>query len=272
MKRRGTARQRAFTLVEVMVAVAIFGLVITAVYAAWTQVIRSTQAGTRAAADSQRERVALRTIEEALAGAILFTESAGLYSFAANTAGPFSELSFVSHLPATFWGGRFFGGQSTRRVSLAVELAPDGAANQLVLRQTLLLATAGDAAVHSTVLAGNVDQFYVEFWSAAVSQWITEWDSTNQIPKLMRVQLALGRSDGAPVPEEALKVRVVSLAADVVSKAMHAPDPPVMSRVPTKGGPGSKGGPGNPPGPGGKGGPGQEGGGKEGAFGFGAPK
>ncbi len=257
-----TTRTRAFTLVEVMVAVGIFAMVITAVYAAWTQVLRSTQAGAVAAADAQRERVTLRTIEEALAGAVLFTENAALYGFVANTPGPFSELSFVARPPETFWGHRFFAGQATRRMSFSVEPTPDGAANQLVLRQSPLLATASDAAVHSTVLAGNVDQFYVEFWSAAVSQWITEWDSTNQIPKLMRVQLALGRSDGVPVPAEALKVRVVSLVADTVTKEMHAPEPPVMARTPTKGGPGSKGGPGTPGGEGGK----------KGTFGFGPSK
>ncbi|MSS99962.1 MAG: type II secretion system protein [Pedosphaera sp.] len=268
MNTRRTTRQRAFTLVEVMVAVGIFAMVITAVYAAWTQVLRSTQTGTRAAADAQRERVTLRTIEEALAGAVIFTENAALYGFVANTPGQFSELSFVARPPETFWGHRFFAGQSTRRMIFSVEPSTNGAANQLVLRQSPLLATAGDAAVHSTVLAGNVDQFYVEFWSASVSQWITEWDSTNQIPKLMRVQLALGRSDGVPVPVEALKVRVVSLVADTVTKEMHAPEPPVMSRTPTKGGPGSKGG--------GKDGPSQDGGGKggfgKGAFGIGPPK
>ncbi len=260
MNTHPTARQRAFTLVEVMVAVGIFAMVITAVYAAWTQVIRSTMTGTRAAADAQRERVTLRTIEDALGGAVLFSENAVLYSFVADTPGAFSELSFVSRLPETFWGSRFFTGQSTRRVSFAVEPSTDGAVNQLVLRQSSLLATAGDSEVHSTVLVSNVDQFYVEFWSAAVSQWITEWDSTNQIPKLMRVQLALGRTDGVPVPAEALKVRVVSLAADTVTKEMHAPEPPVMTRTPTKGGPGSKGGPG---GTGSKGG-GPDGGGKSG--------
>ncbi len=257
-------RQRAFTLVEVMVAVGIFALVITAVYAAWTQVLRSTEAGKRAAADAQRERTTLRTIEEALSGAVLFTENAVLYSFAADTPGAFSELSFVARLPETFWGNRFFAGQSTRRVSFAVEPSTDGAANQLVLRQSSLLATAGDAGVHSTVLVGNVDQFYIEFWSAAVSQWITEWDSTNQIPKLMRVQLAMGRTDGAPVPAEGLKVRVVSLAADTVTKEMHAPNPPVMSRTPSKSGSGSKGGE-NSDG-------GSKSGFGKGVFGIGAPK
>ena len=62
-KRRGVM---AFTLLEVLIALAIFLLLIVGIYASWSQILRATRVGLEAAADNQRKRVAMRALEQSL--------------------------------------------------------------------------------------------------------------------------------------------------------------------------------------------------------------
>ena len=74
-------RRRAFTLIEIMVAIAIFTMVVGAIYAAWMLLIRSTQISKDVAAQAQRQRIALRTIEDSLMAVQSFQASPQYYSF-----------------------------------------------------------------------------------------------------------------------------------------------------------------------------------------------
>ena len=95
------SRRRAFTLIEIMVAVMVFGMVIAAIYATWALVMRATQVGQDAAAQAQRQRVVLRTVEDALMGIQSFQASQNLYWFAVQNEGE-AFLSFASRLPIAY--------------------------------------------------------------------------------------------------------------------------------------------------------------------------
>ena len=56
----------AFTLVEIMVAIAVFMMVLAAVYSSWMALMRSTTVAESVAAQAQRQRITLRTIEDSL--------------------------------------------------------------------------------------------------------------------------------------------------------------------------------------------------------------
>ena len=64
-------KQAAFTLVEAIVSVAVFSIVLAMVYGVFFSLARSTVAGAEATVEIQRQRIALKTIEDSL--------SAGLY-------------------------------------------------------------------------------------------------------------------------------------------------------------------------------------------------
>jgi len=63
---RRRASNRAFTLVEILVAIGIFSMVLAAIYSTWTAILRASKVGLEAAAAVQRARIAGRTIEETL--------------------------------------------------------------------------------------------------------------------------------------------------------------------------------------------------------------
>ena len=62
----------AFTLLEVMVAMAIFSFVMVAIYSSWTAILRGTKSGLDAAARVQRARIAIKAVEDTLLTAQFF--------------------------------------------------------------------------------------------------------------------------------------------------------------------------------------------------------
>src|SRR5688500_7234587 len=115
------ARNGAFTMVEVLLAFAIFSMVIIAIYSSWSAIMRGTRTGLTAAAEVQRTRVAIRSLEESLGAAVMYADNPRFYAFRAETSGPFAYVSFVSRLPESFPGSGLFDGETMRRVTFAVD-------------------------------------------------------------------------------------------------------------------------------------------------------
>lgn len=183
------ARARlAFTLLEVMLAVAIFSLVMAAIYASWSAILRSTQAGLAAAAEVQRTRVTLRALDDSLGAAVMYADNWRHYWILADTSGEFAGISFVARLPQSFPGSGLYPGQPVRRVSFMVE---DGT---LKLAQSPLLEATEEVTKPYVInLAPNIGLFTMEFLDMRRREWVTEWISTNQLP--YQVKVSIGFAD-----------------------------------------------------------------------------
>ncbi len=173
-----------------MVAIAIFALLVAAVYSTWVVILKASQVGQEAAAQAQRERIAVRTIEDSLTCIQSFQASIQYYAFNV-TNGDSPALSFVARVPDVFpRNGRF--DSNLRRLNFSVEPAADGE-KDLVLRQNEILKNVDDAEQATPlVLAKNVKDFVIECWDTNALEWVGEWDYTNSIPTLVRVTLTLG--------------------------------------------------------------------------------
>ena len=197
--------RKSFTLVEIMVAVAVFSIIIAAIYSTWILVLRSAKVGQEAAAQVQRQRIAVRTIEDSLSCIQSFQASMQYYSFIVqNGDQPF--LSFTARLPDIFPRNGRFEGFNLRRLTFTVEPGADNEKN-LVLRQNpILMDMDSDEQAMPLVLARNVKDFVVECWDTNAMDWAQEWDDTNSIPTLVRVTLTLGGnfSAGNGAPELAI--------------------------------------------------------------------
>lgn len=237
MNRFARSRSAAFTIIEIMIAMTIFAMVMTAIYACWSAILRGSHSGLAAAKEAQRSRMATRILEESLVSCQLFEQNIKDYSFEADTSDQFAVLSFVAHLPPSFpRTGRFYG-QNVRRLIFNVEDGGD-MGNVLVLRQhPILMEIDVDEEENPLVLARNVTLFELEFWDTTTSDWTLEWLNTNQIPKLVRFTLGFtGEGKAASAPEE-LVTRVVSLPTIAV---------PVDSQVPVVANQNRRGNPNNP--------------------------
>jgi prepilin-type N-terminal cleavage/methylation domain-containing protein len=202
-----------FTLLEVMLALAILGMVMSVVYSTWTAVLRARQAAHKAAMHAQRSRVAIRAIESALNGVQFFQQNQPYYSFIADTSGTYAFLSVASRLPDSFPGSGLFGEQSLRRVTFSVEQGTNNAP-QLVMRQyPLLMATNNVHQDYPIVLAPELTDFLLEFWDNRRGEWIGEWLYTNQLPTVVRFMLGVGKRSDDPSKPQAVQVQTVAISA-----------------------------------------------------------
>ncbi len=210
----------AFTLLELLLAIAVFSMVITAIYASYTAILRSARAGNQAAVEAQRARLASRSIETALASAVMFQANQYLYQFQVDTSGDHGALSLVARLPRSFPGSGYFGDQVVRRVAFVVEAGEDGTNELRLVQFPILSGEVQDEDLHRIVLARDVSLFLLEFSDGRSGEWMDEWRDTNRFPRLVRFALGFGkRNDGTDVPKE-LAVRSVLLPPGGV-QALH---------------------------------------------------
>ena len=183
-------RVRAFTLLEIIIALSIFLLMVIGIYSSWSQIHRSTRVGLERAAENQRKRVAIRALEQSLGSVKYFLANETNYTFFAELDGRSSYLSFVSHLPNNFPRSSIFPYQPMRRVRFSVEDGTNGL-GRLVLRQQPFLYEANiDEDENPLILANDLDSFYVEFLpDGEDAEWQDYWDMTNDIPVMARVSL-----------------------------------------------------------------------------------
>jgi prepilin-type N-terminal cleavage/methylation domain-containing protein len=185
------SRSRAFTLLEVMLAIAIFSMVMVAIYSSWMFILRATKVGQEATAQVQRRRMAVWTIEDALTCVQSYEASRRYYTFVVQN-GNDPLLSFTSRLPDDFPRNGEFGDFNVRRVIFTVEPGPDSE-KDLVLRQNpILMDMSPDEQDHPLVLARNVKSFVCECWDPNTTDWSKKWADTNQIPTMVRFTLVLG--------------------------------------------------------------------------------
>jgi len=217
---------RAFTLVEILVAMGILSLVLTAIFSSWTAILRASKTGLEAAAEVQRARMAGRTIEETLGSAMMFGANVTDYAFMAEN-GDKASLSFVARLSPSFPRSGKFEGMDVRRVTFSVQQGRDGS-QQLVLRQCpILMEPDVDEKEHPLVLASHVKEFKTEFWDPRMHDWMDEWKLTNTLPTMVKVSLELGQKTYTSRKGEQL-TRIVSLPAIAVPPFWQVPRLPNM--------------------------------------------
>ena len=235
---------RAFTLVEILIAIGIFSIVLAAIFSTWTAILRASKVGRDSADAVQRARIAGRTIEETLGSVQSFALNQMDYAFVSEN-GSEALLSFVSRLSPSFPRSGKFAGLDVRRVTFSLEPGRDGG-RQLVLRQTpLLMEIDKDEKNYPLVLAKNVKEFKTEFWDMRTQEWKDEWKQTNQIPVLVKVTLKL--ADNAFSTQVRQQVtRIVSLPSVTVQPGWQMPNAQPGQGGLNPGAPGAPGAPGSP--------------------------
>jgi len=208
-------KQRAFTLIEVLISMALFGMVMASVYACWSSVIKGTRVGLQAATDAQRGRIALHTVEQALVTAQFFNDNYQYYAFNAEPGDPFCAVQMTSRLPDSFLGSGYFGKEVMRRVTFTIERG-DFNQNNLVMTQVPLLDASEAQDPYKIVLARDVTRFSLEYWCPGDKDFTSEFLYTNKVPKLVRVTLGIGHDSNNSSRPGQFMVRLVNIPSEVV--------------------------------------------------------
>jgi prepilin-type N-terminal cleavage/methylation domain-containing protein len=207
---------RAFTLVEIMMAITVFSMVMASVYACWMCVVRGTKSGLAAAASAQRARVALHSVEQAFITAQMYADNSQYYSFVVDSKDErFSTVEFVSRLPDTFLGGGYFGNQVVRRIAFYPKRDEENVVN-LVMAQVPLLDANERKDPYEIVLARDVTRFSLEYWRPGDKEFSPEFVETNKMPKLVRITIGIGHKPNSYDSPNQLMIRVVNIPSESV--------------------------------------------------------
>jgi hypothetical protein len=205
---------RAFTLVEVVLAITLFSLIMISVVACWKAIINGKITAEQAAAAAQRARIGMKTVEDALSSAEISAVNIQFYSFLNDTSGKFASLSLAARLPAAFPGSGLFGDNVMRRVTFDVEADANNQQNNLVMYQSPLLEALDQANTpYPITLARDVSVFMLEFWSPEDNDWVVSFDPTNKFPLAVRVTLGVGHSAQHPDAPYDVIVRTINMPA-----------------------------------------------------------
>jgi hypothetical protein len=94
--------------------------------------------------------------------------------------------------------------------------------NELVMTQAPMLMDTEKVPPYSLVLANDVSKFDLEFWDLQKKDWIDEWIYTNQLPKMVKVTLGLGKVRSSSRPFD-LVTRVVAIPGAAVTPDIQRP-------------------------------------------------
>lgn len=220
----GNGSSRGFTILELMLAIGIFMMILTAIYMTWIAILRGTKAGLQAAAEVQRSRVALRALEDAFSSAEFFHANVNRYLFFADTSGDMAAVSIAARLPAAFPGVGQYGDQVVRRVSFYTEPGKDGTENLMMTQAPILAVTNAANPAYCITLARDVTAFKLAFFDPLKGEWLDEWKYTNRLPRMVQIALGIGRMSGSS-----------KKAHDVVYSMVALPSVAVMGDI--QGGP-----------------------------------
>jgi hypothetical protein len=192
------------------------------------------QVAQEVAAQAQRQRITLRTIEDSLMAVQSFQASPQYYSFV--VAGDERRVGPELHRAGA---GGFSAQRQVRQPDHRARFQPApadfrsrpppaylGFEKNLVLRQNpVLMDLDADEQQFPLVLARNVKDFKVECWNTNTLDWADEWDDTNSIPPMVRVTLTLGGNttdSGSTAPTLAI-TREIAMPSGTLPIAAQQP-------------------------------------------------
>jgi general secretion pathway protein J len=197
------ARQRGFTLLELLVAITLLGVLMAALFGALRLGARVWEIGEDRLDASARVQVVQDFLRQQLGQTVPLTEitddprASGAMLFAGEREG----LRFVSLLPAHLGGGASL-------LELALRHPASDGPGDLVLRMRPLDLTGGSlapAATEDRVLIAGIESLELAYFGAerptAVPVWWQEWQDQRSLPSLVRMRVSFPQGDRRRWPE-----------------------------------------------------------------------
>jgi general secretion pathway protein J len=198
----GIRSQRAFTLLEVMVAVAVFAMISAMVWMSITQTFKTIDI-VQAPQDTYRQaRQITSRVPAELAGAYLpfnLSPTANVkYEFVGEDEGDTDRVRFDSIVHTKLYADANESDQS--EIEYYCESNQKGTYN-LYRREDAVLDDRPDEGGVTLLMAEDVKEFELSYYDAQRDEWVEEWDTTrtdqsNRLPYAVRLKLTLLDSDG----------------------------------------------------------------------------
>ena len=200
-----------FTLLEIILAVTMLALVITAVYGTWNAALKSWKRGTDVAETFQRQRIVMDTLSELAQSMTFFNSQSALYTvIAEHGRNGDDSVSFVTASDVLLPQSESLAA-GMRRVTISLARGDRNRSYLALMNEPALEVQdkSGPATTH--VLSTDVTGFYVRYRSPRDGSWSDEWAEENLPPAAIEFTLVFGGGDRRAPP--VVVTRAVELPA-----------------------------------------------------------
>jgi len=213
MTHRGQRTRRAFSLLEILLAVTIMALVMTVVYGTWNTVFMAWKRSQDVTESLHRQRVVMETLVELTSSAVYFGGDAETYGMRGDdNSGMGSEISFVTASDAALPPSEAEL-RGLRRVTLKLDQDDEG---QLCLAMSNDLATGlplGESEETWHTLSRDVSEFVVRYQDARDQSWYDSWREDLTLPMAIEYTVMFSAPDEKSSPLTLVR-RVELVTAD----------------------------------------------------------
>ncbi|HUI08035.1 MAG TPA: prepilin-type N-terminal cleavage/methylation domain-containing protein [Verrucomicrobiae bacterium] len=194
MRLRGTIARQGFTLVEVLLAVMILSLVVTAVYSTWSAALSAWRRGSDASEVFQRQRIVMESLTELAESVVYYGASPGLYAITGTSKPDWGDtVSFVTASDVLLPPSEAIDA-GMRRVTISMEQDDYGRKYLAIVNEPAVSEdeTNITATLQAHVLSMDVSGFYVRYLDPRDNAWYNKWDENSLIPLAMEFTVVFG--------------------------------------------------------------------------------
>lgn len=204
-------RQAAFTLLEIVLAVTMLALVITAIYGTWNAALKAWKRGSEVAETFQRQRIVLETLTELAQSMAFFNSRAGLYAVTAEHGRNGDDsVSFVTASDVLLPQSESLAA-GMRRVTISLARDEHNRPFLALVNEPALEVQDKSSPATTHVLSTDVTGFYVRYRNPRDGSWGDEWVEENLAPAAMEFTVVFAGHGGRAPP--VVVTRAVELPA-----------------------------------------------------------
>lgn len=222
----GRDARRGFTLVELLLALAIFSMIMTIVASTYLGVVRSWLQGTEAMEQLHYGEYVAEQLESALRSAAWFSSKPEAFGFWLDSTGGTSrdaanEVSWVTS------GSAFLLPDSPYQNGLhriAVTVSGTGDERGLLVKTWSHLEEETEAKdVEGDIVSDEIRGFHCQWYNFAEERWSQEWEETNSLPKLVQFTLVMKPREAFEKSMEIKRLVELEVAPELPGQEQRAP-------------------------------------------------
>jgi prepilin-type N-terminal cleavage/methylation domain-containing protein len=184
-----------FTLLEVLLAVAILGIVITAVYSTWSAALNGWRRGSDVSEVFQRQRIVMDALKELTQSAVFFSASPELYTIlGTKNPGLGASVTFVTASEAFLPPSEAMDA-GMRRVTISLEQDQYRRTYLAIVNQPALSPEdqSSEPPPQAHVISMDVSGFYIRYRDPRSGDWDETWEETAVPPSAIEFTVVFGQ-------------------------------------------------------------------------------
>ena len=220
-----------FTLLEVLLAVGILGILVTVLYGTLSAGLNSWRRGSEATEAFQRQRIVMDALTELTQSAIFFTPSASLYAFVAGKNPNLGDsISFVTASDAYLPPSEVVSA-GMRRVTISLEQDEYRRTYLAIVNEPALRPNDDKslAPLQAHVISMDVSGFSLRYRDPRDGSWSEKWEEDQLPPSAVEYTVAFGERGGQYPPVVATRTVDIPVAVFAAAGGMPVPGVPVSA-------------------------------------------